>query len=131
MVASITQIQSALNFLINLSTQFSTYLESSSVGTATGYEVDDRATGIQFLAEARKLLFSTMSRQALGSTQPHIQCKRGTFSLKIKWLGCEANHSPPSTADIKNAWIYSSTPPNTFMMWCLINQEKGLHYFGA
>jgi hypothetical protein len=98
---------------------------------ATGYEVDERATGIQFLAEARKLVFSTMSRQPLGSTQPHIQCMQGTFSPNVKWLGCEANHSPPSTADIKNAWIYSPTPPHTFKVWCLINQEKGLHYFGA
>jgi len=23
---------------------------------------------------------------------------------------CEADHSPPSNAEVKNAWIYTSTP---------------------
>jgi hypothetical protein len=25
--------------------------------------------------------------------------------------GCEADHSPPSRAEVKNAWSYTSTPP--------------------
>jgi hypothetical protein len=39
---------------------------------------------------------------------------RSLYSLAfagVKWLGHEADHSPPSTADIKNAWSYTSTPP--------------------
>jgi hypothetical protein len=27
-----------------------------------------------------------------------------------KWPGCEADHSPPSSAEVKNAWSYTSTP---------------------
>jgi hypothetical protein len=29
----------------------------------------------------------------------------------------EASHSPPSNAEIKNAWSCTSTPPYVFMAW--------------
>jgi hypothetical protein len=56
-------------------------------------------------------LFITASRTALGPTQPPIQCVPGILSLGVKRPGSEANHSPPSSAEIKNAWSYTSTPP--------------------
>jgi hypothetical protein len=31
------------------------------------------------------------------------------------YRGLKADHSPPSSADVKNAWIYTSTPPYVFM----------------
>jgi hypothetical protein len=37
-------------------------------------------------------LFTTMSRTALGLTQPPIQSVSGTLSLGIKWLEHEAYH---------------------------------------
>jgi hypothetical protein len=40
-------------------------------------------------------LFDTMSRPALGLTQPPIQWVPGALSLEVKWLGHEADHSPP------------------------------------
>jgi len=33
------------------------------------------------------------------------------FFLGIKQLGCEADHSPPSSAKVKNAYSYTSTHP--------------------
>jgi hypothetical protein len=33
----------------------------------------------------------------------------GALSFGIKQLGCETDHSPPSSADIKNVWSYIST----------------------
>jgi hypothetical protein len=33
----------------------------------------------------------------------------------IKRPGCEADHSPPSSAVVKNAWNYNSDPPYVFM----------------
>jgi hypothetical protein len=33
---------------------------------------------------------------------------RGSF-LQLKELGCEADHSSPSNAQVKNAWSYIST----------------------
>jgi hypothetical protein len=29
----------------------------------------------------------------------------------LKQPGCEADHLPPSSADVKNVWCYTSTPP--------------------
>jgi hypothetical protein len=34
----------------------------------------------------------------------------GVVSSEAKRLGRETNHSPPSSAEIKNAWSYTSTP---------------------
>jgi hypothetical protein len=34
----------------------------------------------------------------------------------------EANHSPPSSVELKNAQRYTSTPQYIFMAWCLINR---------
>ena len=36
-----------------------------------------------------------------------------------KW---EADHSPPSSFEVKNVWIFTSTSPHLFMMWCLTKQ---------
>jgi hypothetical protein len=46
-------------------------------------------------------LFNTASRMALGPTQSPIQWVPGPLSLVIKRPGCEADHSPPSSAEVK------------------------------
>jgi hypothetical protein len=56
-------------------------------------------------------LFTTVSRTALGPTQPPIQGVPGAPSVGVKWPECEADHSPTSSAKIKNEWSYTSTPP--------------------
>jgi hypothetical protein len=48
---------------------------------------------------------------ALGPTQPPIQLVPGALSLGIKRPLREADHSPPSSAEVKNAWSYTSTTP--------------------
>jgi hypothetical protein len=44
----------------------------------------------------------------------------GAVSVGVKWLGHEADHLPPSYAEVKNAWGYTNTPPYVFIAWCLI-----------
>jgi hypothetical protein len=39
----------------------------------------------------------------------------GSLSPGVKRPGCEADHSPPSSAQVKKMWIYTSTPPYAFM----------------
>jgi hypothetical protein len=56
-------------------------------------------------------LFTTVSRLALGPTQPPIQCVAGLCSPDVKWLRYNADHSPPSSVKVKNAWRYTSIPP--------------------
>jgi hypothetical protein len=46
-------------------------------------------------------LFTTASRTALGSTQPPIQWVPGSPFLGVKRSGSEADHSPPSSAEVK------------------------------
>jgi hypothetical protein len=39
----------------------------------------------------------------------------------------EADHSPPSRAEFKNTWSYTSTPPYIFMIWCLVKQKDAFN----
>jgi hypothetical protein len=55
---------------------------------------------------------------ALGPTQYPIQWAPGTHFLVIMRAWREADHSPPPSAEIKNAWSYTSTPQYAFMAWC-------------
>jgi hypothetical protein len=63
----------------------------------------------------KNFLFSKSSRPALGSTHPHIQWLPGVLSVEVKWPGREADHSSPASAEVKKIWIYTSTPPHSFM----------------
>jgi hypothetical protein len=59
--------------------------------------------------------FITSSRTALGSTQAPIQWVQGALSLGVKWPGREADHSHPSSHEVKE-WVelyfYSSNTPS-------------------
>jgi hypothetical protein len=55
-------------------------------------------------------LFSTASGPYLEPTQPPIQWVSGPLSLRVKRPDREADHSPPSSAEVKNLWSYTSTP---------------------
>jgi hypothetical protein len=56
-------------------------------------------------------LFTTASKSALGATQPPNRWVPGALSLGIKWMGREAEDSPPSRVEFKNAWSYTSIRP--------------------
>jgi hypothetical protein len=45
---------------------------------------------------------------------------RRLLTLGLKRPGREAYHSPPSSAEVTNAWSYTSTVPYVFMAWCLV-----------
>jgi hypothetical protein len=57
-------------------------------------------------------LFTTVSRPALAPPpQPPIQWVPGSLSLRVKRPGREADHSPPTSVKVKNAWSYNFTSP--------------------
>jgi hypothetical protein len=58
-------------------------------------------------------LFATVSRMALGPTLPPIQWVPGDLSLGVKWPGHEADHSPPSSAKVKECVELYLHSPNT------------------
>jgi hypothetical protein len=71
----------------------------SSVSIATGYGLD----GPGSIPGTGKIFpSSTDSRLALGSTHPLIRWVSTAISLKVKRLGCEADHLLPSSAEVKN-----------------------------
>jgi hypothetical protein len=76
---------------------------------ALGYGLDDRG----FLSRQGLgiFLFATASRTAMEPTQPPIQRVPGAPSLGVKQPVREADHSQPSSAQVKNACSYTSTPP--------------------
>jgi hypothetical protein len=89
---------------------------------------------IQWVQEAvsagamiRFFLFTTASRPSLGPTQPHVQWVPGALSLGVKRPGHEADRSPPSSDEAKNAWSYTPPLPQyVFMRWCLIKHRDAL-----
>jgi hypothetical protein len=52
---------------------------------------------------------------------PPIQCVPGNLSPELKLPGHEADHSPPTSAQVKKTWTYTSIPPYVFMGWCLVS----------
>jgi hypothetical protein len=56
--------------------------------------------------------FSISSRPALGPTQPPIQWVQGALSPAINRQVRQADHSPPSSAEVTKLWIYIHSPTN-------------------
>jgi hypothetical protein len=61
----------------------------------------------------RIFLFTTASRTALGPTQTPIQWVAGALYLGVKRPGLEADHSPPSSAEVNECVELCLQFPNT------------------
>jgi hypothetical protein len=92
--------------------------QDSAVGMATGYGLDDRGVGVRVQAGRGFSLFS-----------PSIQWVPGELSPEVKRPVREADDSPPSSAKIKNKWIYTSTPhmPSWRNAW-LVKHGDNFYY---
>jgi hypothetical protein len=87
------------------------YFYYKSFGVALGCGLVDRHSRSDSRQGMRIFFFTTLFRTNLGPTQPPIQWVTGAFPLGVKWPRREADHSRPSSAEVKNAWSYTSTPP--------------------
>jgi hypothetical protein len=101
---------SSLSFVtLNLPTPC--YAISHSV-KRLGYGLDDRNCMIRFAAGARN--FSHYHRIQTGSGANPVSYPIGTgggaLSLGVKRPEREADQSPPSSAEVKKVWSYTSTP---------------------
>jgi hypothetical protein len=70
-------------------------IEGSSVDADTGYGLD----GLESIPVKGERLFSWTR---LGPTWPPIHAVPGTLSQGVKRPGREADHSPPSSTEVKN-----------------------------
>jgi hypothetical protein len=72
-------------------------------------------------------LFTTLSRPVLGPTQLPIQWVPGALTLGAKRPGRVADHSPPSSAEVKNAWSFAF--PSLIRLYGVVfNYAKGQLY---
>jgi hypothetical protein len=76
------------------------FSRNNSIGTATGYGLDNRVIGLGCRRALGILLFDTVSRPAVGRPAP-IQWVPGALSVGLKLPGHEVDDIPPSSAEIK------------------------------
>jgi hypothetical protein len=100
-------LMSRLRILVAL-LHFPVRLRQSVQRWATGWPIG--VLGFDSLRSLGIFFFTTASRTALGPTQSSIQWVLGAISPGIKRPGCEADHSTPSSAEVKDACSYTSTP---------------------
>jgi hypothetical protein len=83
----------------------------NSVGIVLGYELDNRGFRVRFPAGAVNFSLHPCIQNGSG-THPasYPMGTRGSFP-GVKRPGREADHPPPSSAEVKNAWSYTSIPP--------------------
>jgi hypothetical protein len=84
----------------------------SVVGLATGYGLDEGGVGVSVLVGSR--IVSMSSRPVLGCTHPPIKWVLGTLFQGMKRPGREADHSPPTSAEVKkcgSVYLLFHTPP--------------------
>jgi hypothetical protein len=87
----------------------------SIVGTATGYGLDDRGVGVRVPLGSRIFSYPRRPDRLWGPMGT------GGFSPGVKRQGREADHSPPTSAEVKKMWLYTFTSPYAFMAYCLIS----------
>jgi hypothetical protein len=105
---------------------FKTSLDSS-VSIALGYGLEDRGSRVRFPAEAGN--FSLNHCVQNGSRTHPASYSMGTVGSfpGVKRPQREADHSPPSSAEVKDAWSYTSTPQYVFMAWCSVKAQIQLY----
>jgi hypothetical protein len=75
-------------------------------------------------------LFTTASRTALGPTQPPIQWVPRVLSLGVKRLGREADHSPPSSAEVKErVEVYLHSPNTPSLRGAQLKQRDSFTFY--
>jgi hypothetical protein len=87
----------------------------SSVGIATHYGLEDYGGGSSRPDSVKK--FSLLRIVQTGSGVHPTSYKMGTAGSipGVKRQGREADHSPPTSAEVKKMWNYTSTPLYVFM----------------
>jgi hypothetical protein len=88
---------------------------NSSVGIVTGYRLDGREGRRSSLGKGKIFLLIVQT----GSGAHPFYCPMGGAGgsfHEVKRPGPEADHSPPTSAEVKKMWIYTSTPLYVFMV---------------
>jgi hypothetical protein len=114
--------------LVNTITRIQEKSRDSSVDIALGYGLDDLGSRFRFPVWAGKFLITTACRTALGPTQPRIQWVPGALSLGVKRAKREADHSLPSSSEVKECVELYLHSPNTPSWRCAQLKAQGQIY---
>jgi hypothetical protein len=120
------RLTSDLRYIISISNKFITWDLSTSdltrdvnpgiEGIMQQLELSpDNRFAAAYTNNNQASLVHHLSGLALGPTQPLIQRLQQLFLRELQQLVHEADHSPPSSAEIKNVWSSTSTPLYVFM----------------
>jgi hypothetical protein len=93
--------------------------------TELGYELDD--PGFEPRQMLKIFLFPTLSRPALGPTQPPFQRVSGAFSFTVKRPGCEDGQSPPSRSRMGE--IIPPFSKYAFIGWFSVKAQEQFHLY--
>jgi hypothetical protein len=84
----------------------------TSVGIALGYGLDDRGSRVRFPAVAGNFSHHRVKNSS-GAHPASYSMGFSALSLRVKWPGRDSNHSPPSTAEVKECVVLYLHSPNT------------------
>jgi hypothetical protein len=87
------------------------------VDIATDYGLEDRKVGVRVAVGSTIFTSPYRSDYLWGPTNLLSNGYQGLFTRGggVKWQEREADHSPPTNAEVKKAWVYTSTSPYVFM----------------
>jgi hypothetical protein len=88
----------------------------SPVGIATRLPAG-QPKNLRFPTGTKVVRFSIPSGRALGPHKPCIHWALRALASGLKQPGCEADHSPPCGAKVKNAWSYTFSSTYVFVEW--------------
>jgi hypothetical protein len=86
----------------------------SSAGTALGCRMDDWGSRVRVPAGAGNFSFLHCVQTGSGAHPASYPMGTRGFSLGVKRPGREADNTPPSSAEVKNAWGCISILPIRF-----------------
>jgi hypothetical protein len=85
------------------------YVFRSTVGITP--RLRTRRSGVRISVGEGIFLFSKTSGSALGPTQILVRLVPVVFFPSLKRSDSEINYLSPSSAEVKNVWRYTATPP--------------------
>jgi hypothetical protein len=95
---------------------FSLQSRDSDIGIATGYGLNYQWVRVRILVRAR--IFTSSCRPDRPRFHPtSYPVVPGALSPRVKRPRREADHLPPTSAEVKKTWMYTSNPPYVFMAY--------------
>jgi hypothetical protein len=111
-----------------ISFTFKTISRDSVVDIATCYGVDDLGVVVRVPVGSRIFSSPCLPDRLWGRPNLLSNGYWGIISPGVKRPELEADHSPPTSAEVKKIWIYAPTPPYAVMTWCLVKHRDFIFY---